>query len=432
VTPDSFTPFQQDISLRGHALQCRVTTEDPENGFTARLRPIAAYRSAAGFGIRLDAGTAYAGAVITPYYDSLLVKVTAWGHTPDEAAQRMDRALREFRVRGLATNLQFLENVIAHPLFRSGECTTRFIENTPELFNFTASGATAPPAAQVPGDVAVNGNPEMKGRTLPQLPPKPADPPVCDLRRHSQRHTRPLKELGPSRFAQWMLGQPQVLLTDTTMRDAHQSLFATRMRTADMLAIAPHYARMLPQLFSMECWGGATFRRGAAFPERRPVGAPGTQLREAMPNILFQMLLRAQQRGGLHQLCRQRGALLCAAGGQERRRCVPRVRLAQLGRQHARGDGRGDRTGALCEGAICYTGDLFDAKRQVRPEVLRRPGQTAGKGRRPHSGHQGHGRRVPPACGARWCGCSSRRSACRSISTPTTPAAFGGLGAGGD
>jgi pyruvate carboxylase len=167
---DSFIPLQKDISLRGHALQCRVTTEDPENNFTPDYGRIAVYRSAAGFGIRLDAGTAYAGAVITPYYDSLLVKVTAWGHTPDEAAQRMDRALREFRVRGLATNLQFLENVIAHPLFRSGECTTRFIDTTPELFKFQKRRDRATRLLKFLGEVAINGNPEMKGRTLPKLP----------------------------------------------------------------------------------------------------------------------------------------------------------------------------------------------------------------------------------------------------------------------
>jgi pyruvate carboxylase len=165
---DSFIPFQKDISLRGHALQCRVTTEDPENNFTPDYGKIAVYRSAAGFGIRLDAGTAYAGAVITPYYDSLLVKVTAWGHTPDEAAARMDRALREFRVRGLSTNLQFLENVVAHPLFRSGECTTRFIDTTPELFNFVKRRDRATRLLKFLGDVAINGNPEMKGRTLPK------------------------------------------------------------------------------------------------------------------------------------------------------------------------------------------------------------------------------------------------------------------------
>ena len=192
----------------------------------------------------MDAGTAYAGAVITPYYDSLLVKVTAWGHTPDEAASRMDRALREFRVRGLSTNLQFLENVIAHPLFRSGECTTRFIDTTPELFNFVKRRDRATRLLKFMGEVAVNGNPEMKGRILPSLPLAPAIKPACDLTAPIPPGTRDqLKELGAKNFAQWMKDQPQVLLTDTTMRDAHQSLFATRMRSFDLEQIAPHYAR---------------------------------------------------------------------------------------------------------------------------------------------------------------------------------------------
>src|SRR5690606_31732606 len=174
---------------------------------------ISVYRSAAGFGIRLDAGTAYSGAVITPYYDSLLVKVTAWGRSSDEAALRMDRALREFRVRGLATNLQFLENVIAHPLFRSGECTTRFIDETPELFQFVRRRDRATRLLKFLGNVAVNGNPEMKGRKLPPLPLPRLQVPRTDLAAPPPQGTRDrLLEMGPTRFAEWMKAQPQVLL----------------------------------------------------------------------------------------------------------------------------------------------------------------------------------------------------------------------------
>lgn len=196
-------------------------------------------------------------------YDSLLVKVTTWAPQPDEGIARMDRALREFRIRGLSTNLPFLENVINQDLFKSGECTTRFIDTTPELFNFEKRQDRATRLLRFIGDVNVNGNPEMKGRVkpdralaaplLPQLSTAELDQPL------PQDSRSKLLELGPERFASWMLGQPQVLLTDTTMRDAHQSLFAARMRTADMLAIAPYYARLLPNLFSLECWGGATF-----------------------------------------------------------------------------------------------------------------------------------------------------------------------------
>jgi pyruvate carboxylase len=360
---DSFIPHQKDISLRGHALQCRVTTEDPENNFTPDYGKIAVYRSAAGFGIRLDAGTAYAGAVITPYYDSLLVKVTAWGHTPDEAAVRMDRALREFRVRGLSTNLQFLENVVAHPLFRSGECTTRFIDTTPELFNFVKRRDRATRLLKFLGEVAINGNPEMKGRTLPKLPLSKPIKPVCDLTAPIPKGTRDLlKELGAQGFSQWMKDQPQVLLTDTTMRDAHQSLFATRMRTDDMTAIAPHYARMLPQLFSLECWGGATFDVALRFLKEDPWERLA-RLREATPNILFQMLLRASNAVGytnysdnvVRYFVQQ-----AAKNGVDVFRVfdslnwVDNMRVAMDAVIE---------TGALCEGTLCYTGDLFDSKR---------------------------------------------------------------------
>ena len=360
---DSFIPLQKDISLRGHALQCRVTTEDPENGFTPDYGKIAVYRSAAGFGIRLDAGTAYAGAVITPYYDSLLVKVTAWGHTPDEAAARMDRALREFRVRGLATNLQFLENVIAHPLFRSGECTTRFIDTTPELYQFQKRRDRATRLLKFLGEVAINGNPEMKGRTLPQLPLAIPIKPACDLTAPIPEGTRDrFKALGAKQFAQWVKDQPQVLLTDTTMRDAHQSLFATRMRSIDMVGIAPHYARMLPQLFSMECWGGATFDVALRFLKEDPWERL-VRLREATPNILFQMLLRASNAVGytnysdnvVRYFVQQ-----AAKNGVDVFRVfdslnwVDNMRVAMDAVIE---------TGALCEGTLCYTGDLFDAKR---------------------------------------------------------------------
>jgi len=360
---DDLLPAQADIRLHGHALQCRVTTEDPENNFTPDYGKISVYRSAAGGGIRLDAGTAYSGAVITPYYDSLLVKVTAWGHSPDEAASRMDRALREFRVRGLATNLQFLENVIDHPLFRSGECTTRFIDTTPELFNFQKRRDRATRLLRFLGEVAINGNPEMKGRVAPALPlSRPIRPPL-NLRTGIPRGTRDyLKEMGPTRFAQWMRDCKQVLLTDTTMRDAHQSLFATRMRSHDMLAVAPHYARMLPGLLSMECWGGATFDVAMRFLKEDPWDRLA-RLREAVPNIPFQMLLRASNAVGytnypdnvVRYFVQQ-----AAANGVDIFRVfdslnwVENMRVAMDAVIES---------GGLCEAAICYTGDLHDPRR---------------------------------------------------------------------
>jgi pyruvate carboxylase len=362
-TPESGVPAQADIRLSGHALQCRVTTEDPENNFTPDYGRITAYRSAAGFGIRLDAGTAYSGAVITPYYDSLLVKVTAWAATPEEAIHRMDRALREFRVRGLSTNLHFLENVINHPLFITGECSTRFIDTTPELFHFPKRRDRATRLLRFVGEVAVNGNDEMKGRALPQHPLSAPLLPKSDYAVSVPPGTRDrLKELGPQRFAQWMLDQPQILLTDTTMRDAHQSLFATRMRTADMAAIAPHYAHRLPELFSLECWGGATFDVAMRFLKEDPWERL-SRLRAAVPNTLFQMLLRASNAVGYTNYPDNVVRYFVAQAAKEgidvfrvfdSLNWVDNMRVAMDAVLES---------GALCEGAICYTSDLFDARR---------------------------------------------------------------------
>ncbi|MCB1917669.1 MAG: pyruvate carboxylase [Rhodocyclaceae bacterium] len=360
---EAYLPAQSDVRLNGHALQCRVTTEDPENNFTPDYGRITAYRSAAGFGLRLDGGTAYTGAVITPFYDSLLVKVTAWGHDPDEAIARMDRGLREFRIRGVSSNLQFLENVIAHPQFRSGECTTRFIDTTPELFRFQKRRDRATKLLQFLGEVSVNGNPEMAGRVAPAGPLGRPVLPRVDLGTTPPAGSRDrLKQLGPSAFAQWMKDQQRVLLTDTTMRDAHQSLFATRMRTRDMLEIAPHYARLAPQLFSLECWGGATFDVALRFLKEDPWDRL-VRLRSAVPNVLFQMLLRASNAVGytnyadnvVRHFVRQ-----AASNGIDLFRVfdslnwVDNMRVAMDAVNEA---------GVLCEGAICYTGDLFDASR---------------------------------------------------------------------
>jgi pyruvate carboxylase len=361
---DSYVPHQDEVKLNGHALQCRITTEDPENGFTPDYGRIGVYRSPAGFGIRLDGGTAYSGAVITPYYDSLLVKVTAWGHNPDEAARRMDRALREFRVRGLASNLLFLENVVSHPLFRSGECTTRFIDETPELFKFQKRKDRATRLLRFLGDVMVNGNPEMKGRAIPALPmARPIKPAGVDLSAAPPAGTRDkLKQLGAAKFSEWMRNEKRVLLTDTTMRDAHQSLFATRMRTYDLVEIAPHYARLLPELFSLECWGGATFDVAMRFLKEDPWERLA-RLREAVPNVLFQMLLRASNAVGYTNYADNVVRYFVQQAAREgidvfrvfdSLNWVDNMRVAMDAVVES---------GALCEAAICYTGDLFDAKR---------------------------------------------------------------------
>ncbi|WP_354674127.1 pyruvate carboxylase [Cupriavidus alkaliphilus] len=356
-------PVQQDIHLNGHALQCRITTEDPENGFLPDYGRLTAYRSAAGFGVRLDAGTAYGGAVITPYYDSLLVKVTTWAPTAPESMRRMDRALREFRIRGVASNLQFLENVINHPAFRSGDVTTRFIDKTPELLAFARRQDRATKLLRYLGEVSVNGHPELSGRALPTLPLPAPVLPAIDTSAALPYGTRDrLRELGAEKFSRWMLEQKRVLLTDTTMRDAHQSLFATRMRTADMLPIAPFYARELSQLFSLECWGGATFDVALRFLKEDPWQRL-EQLRERVPNVLFQMLLRGSNAVGytnyadnvVRFFVRQ-----AASAGVDLFRVFDSLNWVRNMRVAI--DAVGE-SGALCEGAICYTGDLFDPKR---------------------------------------------------------------------
>jgi len=359
----SGVPLQNAIAFSGAALQCRITTEDPENGFLPDYGRLASYRSPAGFGIRLDAGTAYSGAVITPYYDSLLVKVTAWAPTALEAAQRMDRSLREFRIRGLASNLQFLENVVNHPDFIAGNVTTRFIDETPQLLEFAKRRDRGSKLLRFIADVTVNGNPEMRGRKRPDLPlPQPVIPAV-DTDAPLPHGTRDqLKQLGAEKFAQWMLAHKPVLLTDTTLRDAHQSLFATRLRTADMLPIAPFYARHLPQLFSLECWGGATFDVALRFLKEDPWQRLA-QLRGSIPNILFQMLLRGSNAVGytsypdnvVRFFIRQ-----AAQAGIDVFRVFDSLNWVQNMRVAI--DAVLE-SGALCEGAICYTADLFDSTR---------------------------------------------------------------------
>ncbi|HRW30874.1 MAG TPA: biotin carboxylase N-terminal domain-containing protein, partial [Emcibacteraceae bacterium] len=227
-------PKQKNIKLNGYALQCRITTENPEDNFVPDYGRITAYRGATGFGIRLDGGTAYSGAVITRYYDSMLEKITAWAPDPEQAVKRMGRALREFRIRGLATNLNFLENLINHPTFRDGTYTTRFIDQTPELFNFKPRKDRATKLLNFIAEVTVNGNKEVKGRRLPIESPTPKAPsPVSSEIPEGSRDI--FEKLGAEGFAKWMLDQKRLLMTDTTMRDAHQSLLATRMRTYDMV-----------------------------------------------------------------------------------------------------------------------------------------------------------------------------------------------------
>jgi pyruvate carboxylase len=355
---ESGVPAQQDIRVNGHAMQCRVTTEDPENGFIPDYGRITAYRSPAGFGIRLDAGTAYTGAFITRYYDSLLVKVTAWAPTAAECSARMHRALWEFRVRGLTTNLRFLDQVVSHPAFADGSYTTKFIDQTPELFQWPRRRDRATRLLGYLGDVVVNGNPEVRGRPRPAQAPEPRPPKVV-LAPPPPGSRQILEERGPKRLAEWMLAQQQVLVTDTTLRDAHQSLLATRFRTHDMARIAPYYASLLPGLFSVECWGGATFDVAMRFLRECPWERLAA-FREAMPNLLLQMLLRSANAVGYSNypdnVVRYFVAQAAHAGVDVFRvfdslNWVDNMRVAM--------DAVID-SGKVCEAAICYTGNLSD------------------------------------------------------------------------
>jgi pyruvate carboxylase len=352
---------QADVKLNGHALQCRVTTEDPLNNFIPDYGRITAYRSATGNGIRLDGGTAYSGGVITRYYDSLLVKVTAHAQTPEKAIARMDRALREFRVRGVSTNIDFVVNLLKHPTFLDNTYTTKFIDTTADLFQFRKRRDRATKILTYIADITVNGHPETAGRPLPSAEARAPKPPA--LRAEPAMGTRNLLEQkGPQAVADWMRAQQKVLITDTTMRDGHQSLLATRMRSIDMIRVAPTYAANLPQLFSVECWGGATFDVAYRFLQECPWQRL-RDLRAAMPNVMTQMLLRASNGVGYtnypDNVVRE-FVLQAAKTGVDVFRVfdslnwVENMRVAMDAVLEAN---------KVCEGTICYTGDLLDPER---------------------------------------------------------------------
>ncbi len=356
-------PPQDQIPRMGWALQCRITTEDPEKNFTPDYGKIVNYRSAAGFGIRLDGAMGDTGAVITPFYDSLLVKVTASASTFDIACGRMDRALREMRIRGVKTNLPFLENVINHPTFRSGQATTGMIEHTPELFRFSRRQDRATKLLNFLGDVIVNGNEQVKGRPRPKMT-LPLILPKYDRTQAPPPGSRDkLRELGPDKFAEWVLKEKRLLITDTTFRDAHQSLLAARVRTADMAACADAMARRAPQLFSMEMWGGATFDTCLRFLREDPFHRLRV-LREKIPNILFQMLLRGANGVGYSNYPDKviQGFIKhCAEAGMDIFRVFDS--LNYLPNLEAPMDAIRNHTNSICEAAICYTGDIIDPAR---------------------------------------------------------------------
>ncbi|MFG1644200.1 pyruvate carboxylase [Amycolatopsis sp. NPDC049252] len=293
-TLDDLGLSQDKIYLRGAALQCRITTEDPANGFRPDTGMISAYRSPGGSGIRLDGGTAFSGTEISAHFDSLLVKLTCRGRDFETAVRRARRAVAEFRIRGVATNIPFLQAVLDDPDFRAGRVTTSFIEERPGLLTARQSADRGTRLLTYLADQTVNKPHGERPKTpdatlkLPKLP-KDAQPPAGSKQK--------LVELGPGGFAEWLRKSPHIGVTDTTFRDAHQSLLATRVRTKDLLAVAPVVANTVPQLLSLECWGGATYDVALRFLAEDPWERLAA-LREAVPNICLQMLLRGRNTVG--------------------------------------------------------------------------------------------------------------------------------------
>jgi pyruvate carboxylase len=363
---DLAIPPQDAIPCNGYAIQCRITTEDPEKSFAPDYGRIVNYRSAAGFGIRLDAGSGDAGSVITPFYDSMLVKLTATARTFESACRRMDRALREFRIRGVKTNIPFLENIINDPVFLSGEAHTKLIDEKPSLFEFTPRRDRATKLLNYLSDLTVNGNAAAKNWRPEQPFPRPRIPghdASTKASAPSPGSRNLLLEKGPEAFAQWIKQEKRLLVTDTTLRDAHQSLIATRMRTHDMLAIAESIANRTPNLFSLEMWGGATFDTSMRFLKEDPWERL-RELREHVPNICFQMLFRGSNAVGYSNYPDNvvAGFVKHAAdSGMDIFRIfdslnyLPNMKVAmEATREHGK---------AVCEAAVCYTGDITDPNR---------------------------------------------------------------------
>jgi pyruvate carboxylase len=353
---------QKAIKITGFALQCRITTEDPQNDFKPDFGTISTYRSASGFGIRLDAGSVYQGVTISPFFDSMLVKVTANSRTLDGASRKIRRALSEFRIRGVKTNMPFLDNILKHDTFKRGAITVNFIKSNPDLFIFKAPRNRANKIITYLADITVNGNPDVKkiDRTKTFIKPRI---PKFDTNVAYPKGTKDLlTELGPDKFSQWLMNEKKIHYTDTTMRDAHQSLLATRMRTFDMLKVAEGYAKNHSDIFSMEVWGGATFDVCLRYLQENPWERL-QMLREKMPNVLLQMLIRGSNGvgytaysdnviGKFVEKSWENGVDLFRVFDslnwmKSIAPCIEHVRT---------------KTQGLAEGSICYTGDILDVK----------------------------------------------------------------------
>ncbi|BBB92193.1 MAG TPA: pyruvate carboxylase [Methylomusa anaerophila] len=354
-------PQQENIRCNGHAIQCRITTEDPSNQFMPDTGKISVYRSAGGPGVRLDAGNAYAGSVITPFYDSLLVKVSTWGLTHKSAIAKMKRCLGEFRIRGIKTNIAFLYNVVNHEKFLHGTYDTTFIDTSPELFVLPIPRDRATKLLTYLGDVSVNGFAGIKKSPKPEFPPVrfPSTPTTGNIPPGTKQI---LDQMGPAGLVAWIKEQKEVLLTDTTWRDGHQSLLATRIRTRDIVNISESTASLLPNLFSLEMWGGATFDVAYRFLKEDPWQRLAS-LRQKVPNILFQMLLRGSNAVGYtnypDNLIKSFVAHSAEAGIDVFRifDSLNWITGISVAIEAVRESGK------VAEAALCYTGDILDQSR---------------------------------------------------------------------
>ena len=351
---------QDDVRCLGDAIQCRITTEDPMNNFMPDSGKIMVYRSGGGFGVRLDSGNAYTGAIITPYYDSLLVKTTTYGLTHKEAAQKMLRVLKEFRIRGVKTNIGFLINVLKSPEFIAGTYNVNFIDDHPELFNLPVVQDRGTKLLKYIGDTTINGYADAGHQDKPAFEALELPTPVEGA--YPDGTKQKFDAMGPEKFSQWIKEQKKVFFTDTTMRDAHQSLFATRVRSIDMLRVLETASKKLPNLFSYECWGGATFDVAYRFLYEDP-WVRLRQMRKKAPNILLQMLVRGANAVGYTSYpdnVVKNFIDLSAKNGIDVFRVFDSLNSLDnmYGPIHAVRENN-----KLAEVALCYTGDILDPSR---------------------------------------------------------------------
>ncbi|MBA3899700.1 MAG: pyruvate carboxylase, partial [Bacteroidetes bacterium] len=355
-----FITSQEAIKCNGFAIQCRITTENPLNDFKPDYGTIIAYRNAGGYGIRIDEGSSYPGVKISPFFDSMLAKVTASGRTLKGTSQRLHRALTEFRIRGVNTNIPFLENVINHPAFQDGKATVKFIDEHPELLEFHEKADSGTKALKYLANVTVNGNPDVKHIDLSKMLETPSIPEFSRFADYEPGTKQLLEKLGPEKFSKWLKKEKQIHYTDTTFRDAHQSLLATRIRTKDMVAVAESFAKNHPQLFSMEVWGGATFDVALRFLHECPWKRLEL-LREAIPNILLQMLIRGSNAIGYTAYPDNLVEKFIEKSwekGIDVFRIFDSLNWVESMKVSIRAVR--ERTGGIAEACICYTGDLQD------------------------------------------------------------------------